>query len=54
MSLTQNDVMGLTGMKVGPSLKVQNLIQHLLALVNPAQARYQATLMKRGLSFGKS
>ena len=54
LELTQNDVMALTGMKVGPSLKIQNLVQQLLAIVNPAKARYQATLMKRGLSFGKS
>ncbi|XP_069956040.1 MBT domain-containing protein 1 isoform X3 [Cherax quadricarinatus] len=51
LTLSQNDVMGLTGMKVGPSLKIHDLVQQLLALVNPAQARYQATLMKRGLSF---
>lgn len=51
LTLTQNEVMGLTGMKVGPSLKIHDLVQQLLALVNPAQARYQATLMKRGLSF---
>lgn len=38
-------------MKVGPSVKIHDLVQQLLALVNPAQARYQATLMKRGLSF---
>ncbi|XP_045124411.1 MBT domain-containing protein 1-like isoform X6 [Portunus trituberculatus] len=51
LTLSQNEVMGLTGMKVGPSLKIHDLVQQLLALVNPAQARYQATLMKRGLSF---
>ncbi|XP_047496854.1 MBT domain-containing protein 1-like [Penaeus chinensis] len=51
LSLTQNEVLGLTGMKVGPSVKIHDLVQQLLALVNPAQARYQATLMKRGLSF---
>ncbi|KAK7070663.1 MBT domain-containing protein 1 [Halocaridina rubra] len=51
LTLTQNEVMGLTGMKVGPSLKIHDLVQQLLALVNPAQARYQATLLKRGLSF---
>lgn len=51
LRLTQKEVMGLTGMKVGPSLKIHDLVQQLLALVSPAQARYQATLMKRGLSF---
>lgn len=51
LTLSQNEVMGLTGMKVGPSLKIHDLVQQLLALVNPAQARYQATLLKRGLSF---
>lgn len=54
IKLTQNEVMGLTGMKVGPSLKIHALIQQLLAIVNPAQARYQATMLKRGISFGKS
>ncbi|XP_064091599.1 LOW QUALITY PROTEIN: polycomb protein Sfmbt-like [Macrobrachium nipponense] len=51
LTLTQNEIMKLTTMKVGPSLKIHDLVQQLLALVNPAQARYQATLMKRGLSF---
>ncbi|XP_042215637.1 MBT domain-containing protein 1-like isoform X2 [Homarus americanus] len=51
LTLSHNEVMDLTGMKVGPSLKIHDLVQQLLALVNPAQARYQATLMKRGLSF---
>lgn len=44
-------VMALAGMKVGPSLKVQELVKQLVALVSPAQARYQATLAKRGMTF---
>ncbi|KAF2364820.1 Mbt repeat [Trinorchestia longiramus] len=49
-----NRVMELTGMKVGPSLKIQDLVKQLVAIVSPAQARYQATLLKRGLAFQRS
>ncbi|XP_018024596.1 polycomb protein Sfmbt isoform X2 [Hyalella azteca] len=54
LNQTPGRVMELTGMKVGPSLKIQDLIKQLVALVSPAQARYQATLLKRGLTFQRA
>uniref|UniRef100_A0A2P2I2R2 Polycomb protein Sfmbt-like n=1 Tax=Hirondellea gigas TaxID=1518452 RepID=A0A2P2I2R2_9CRUS len=47
-------VMELTGMKVGPSVKIQDLVKQLVALVSPAQARYQATLLKRSMAYNRT
>ncbi|XP_067009728.2 MBT domain-containing protein 1 isoform X2 [Anabrus simplex] len=46
LSLTKEQIIELTGMKVGPSLKIYDLIQQLKIKVNPAQERMKAGLKK--------
>jgi len=46
LKLTKDQVMDLTGMKVGPSLKISDLIQQLRVKVNPAQERAKASFKK--------
>ncbi|XP_046666398.1 LOW QUALITY PROTEIN: polycomb protein Sfmbt-like [Homalodisca vitripennis] len=46
LSLTKDEIMDLTGMKVGPSLKIENLITQLKIKVNPAQERMKAGFKK--------
>ena len=46
LSLSQKDLMGLANNKFGPVLKVENLLALLKARMNPAQARFLATLRK--------
>ena len=46
LSLSQKDLMGLANNKFGPVLKVENLLGLLKARMNPAQARFLATLRK--------
>lgn len=46
LSLTKDQIVDLTGMKVGPSLKIYDLIQQLKIKVNPAQERMKAGLKK--------
>lgn len=46
LKLTKDEIMDLTGMKVGPSLKIENLITQLKIKVNPAQERMKAGLKK--------
>ncbi|XP_075224784.1 polycomb protein Sfmbt-like isoform X3 [Lycorma delicatula] len=46
LALTKDDIVDLTGMKVGPSLKIFDLIQQLKIKVNPAQERMKAGLKK--------
>ncbi|GLH01505.1 Polyhomeotic-proximal chromatin protein [Gryllus bimaculatus] len=46
LALTKDQVIDLTGGKVGPSLKIYDLIQQLKIKVNPAQERMKASLKK--------
>ena len=46
LSLSQKDLMALANNKFGPVLKVENLLALLKARMNPAQARFLATLRK--------
>ncbi|XP_054260917.1 polycomb protein Sfmbt isoform X2 [Macrosteles quadrilineatus] len=46
LNLTHDDIMDLTGMKMGPSLKIGQLITQLKIKVNPAQERMKAGLKK--------
>ena len=46
LSLAKEDVMKLVNNKIGPCLKVENLLQLLKARMNPAQARFLATIRK--------
>ncbi len=42
----KTDIMKLVNNKIGPCLKVENLLNLLKARMNPAQARFQATMRK--------
>lgn len=46
LSLAKEDIMRLVSNKIGPCLKVENLLTLLKARMNPAQARYLATMRK--------
>lgn len=46
LSLAKEEVMKLANNKIGPCLKVENLLTLLKARMNPAQARFQATIRK--------
>lgn len=46
LTLTKDQIIDLTGMKVGPSLKIYDLIQQLKIKINPAQERMKASLKK--------
>jgi hypothetical protein len=44
--MSKADIMKLVNNKIGPCLKVENLLTLLKARMNPAQARYLATIRK--------
>ncbi|XP_065347744.1 polycomb protein Sfmbt isoform X2 [Cloeon dipterum] len=46
LKLSQDEILDLTGLKVGPSLKIHELIQQLKKKVNPTQERHKAALRK--------
>jgi hypothetical protein len=46
LTLTKDQIIDLTGMKVGPSLKIYDLIQQLKIKINPAQERLKASFKK--------
>ncbi|XP_043190507.1 MBT domain-containing protein 1-like [Amphibalanus amphitrite] len=46
LELTKHEVLELACWKVGPSLKIENLVQKLRARVAPAQARFMASFKK--------
>jgi hypothetical protein len=46
LSMAKGDIMKLVNNKIGPCLKVENLLTLLKARMNPAQARYLATIRK--------
>lgn len=46
LTLTKDQIIDLTGFKVGPSLKIYDLIQQLKIKVNPAQERLKLGLKK--------
>jgi hypothetical protein len=46
LSMSKADIMKLVNNKIGPCLKVENLLTLLKARMNPAQARYLATIRK--------
>ncbi|XP_037094287.1 polycomb protein Sfmbt-like [Pollicipes pollicipes] len=46
LDLTKHQVLELACWKVGPSLKIENLVQKLRARVAPAQARFMASFKK--------
>lgn len=46
LNLTKDQIIDLTGFKVGPSLKIYDLIQQLKIKVNPAQERLKLGLKK--------
>nr|5J8Y_C Chain C, Polycomb protein Sfmbt [Drosophila melanogaster]5J8Y_D Chain D, Polycomb protein Sfmbt [Drosophila melanogaster] len=43
LQLTKDDIMPLLGMKVGPALKISDLIAQLKCKVNPGRARSHKT-----------
>nr|CAD7413851.1 unnamed protein product [Timema poppensis] len=47
LNLTEDDIFELTGGKVGPSLKIHDLIQQLKARVNPSQSRFKGGIGKK-------
>ena len=46
LSMAKPDIMKLVNNKIGPCLKVENLLTLLKARMNPAQARFLATIRK--------
>lgn len=46
LTLTKDQIIDLTGFKVGPSLKIFDLIQQLKIKVNPAHERLKLGLKK--------
>jgi hypothetical protein len=46
LSMAKADIMKLVNNKIGPCLKVENLLTLLKARMNPAQARFLATIRK--------
>ncbi|XP_023014012.1 scm-related gene containing four mbt domains isoform X1 [Leptinotarsa decemlineata] len=49
LNLSKEDVLDITGGKVGPSLKIYDLVQQLKIKVNPAQVRHMKTNIKKFL-----
>lgn len=49
LELSKEEVHSLAGNKVGPSLKIQNLINQLMMKVNPAHSRRNKTSLKNVL-----
>lgn len=49
LKLTKDEIINFTGMKVGPSLKIFDLIQQLKIKVNPAQSRLMKANIKKFL-----
>jgi hypothetical protein len=49
MNLNKEDILEYTGGKVGPSLKIFDLIQQLKIKVNPAQIRHMKANIKKFL-----
>ncbi|XP_040571740.1 MBT domain-containing protein 1 isoform X2 [Lepeophtheirus salmonis] len=49
LGLTKDEIMTLVNFKIGPCLKVENLLQLLRTRLNPAQARFVATMRKSTL-----
>ena len=49
MNLSKEDILEFTGGKVGPSLKIFDLIQQLKIKVNPAQIRHMKANIKKFL-----
>ncbi|CAG2062412.1 unnamed protein product [Timema podura] len=47
LNLMEDDIFELTGGKVGPSLKIHDLIQQLKARVNPSQSRFKGGISKK-------
>jgi hypothetical protein len=46
LSMAKEDVMKLVNNKIGPCIKVENLLRLLKARMNPAQARFLSTMRK--------
>lgn len=49
MELTKDEIINFTGGKVGPSLKIYDLIEQLQIKVNPAQSRLMKANIKKFL-----
>ncbi len=47
LSLSKPDIMKLVNHKIGPCLKVENLLNLLKAKMNPAQARFLASVSRK-------
>lgn len=47
--LSKEDIMVYTGGKVGPSLKIYDLIQQLKLKINPSQSRHMKANIKKFL-----
>ena len=47
LALAKEDIMKLVNNKIGPCLKIENLQRLLKARMNPAQARFQATMTRK-------
>ncbi|XP_063222708.1 polycomb protein Sfmbt isoform X2 [Bacillus rossius redtenbacheri] len=47
LALTKDEIIDLVGMKVGPSVKIYDLIQQLKIKVNPAKERMKASFSKK-------
>lgn len=49
LSLEKPDIMKLVNNKIGPSLKVENLLRLLKSRMNPAQARFVASMSRKAM-----
>lgn len=47
LNLSKEDILEFTGGKVGPSLKILDLIQQLKIKVNPSQLRHMKANIKK-------
>merc|ERR1712223_415244 len=49
LSMEKSDIMKLVNNKIGPSLKVENLLRLLKSRINPAQARFVASMSRKSM-----
>ena len=47
LSMEKSDIMKLVNNKIGPGLKVENLLRLLKSRINPAQARFVASMSRK-------
>lgn len=49
LSMEKSDIMKLVNNKIGPGLKVENLLRLLKSRMNPAQARFVASMSRKSM-----